>query len=193
MAAKTHPHRFQRREARRRATAQQAIVIGVALLLAVLALIPLLLAQPANAEVQRAVGGQPLSDFVLNDLDGRPVRLSDYTGRPVLINAWATWCPPCRAEMPALHAFYQAHQADGLELLAINAGEAQATAASFITAQGFTFPVLLDPGARLLDALGIRSFPTSVLVGRDGRVKFIHIGLLDEGLLQSEILPLLGQ
>lgn len=135
--------------------------------------------------------GAAIADFTLTGLTGKQVRLSDYAGQPVLINAWATWCPPCRAEMPALHDFYRAHQAEGFALLAVNAGGASAKVQSFIQQTGFTFPVLLDPNATLLTELGIRSFPTSILVGRDGTVKRIHIGMLTANQLQTEIAPLL--
>lgn len=141
---------------------------------------------PAHVEVS-------LGDFRLTDLDGKPVQLSDYSGQPVLINAWATWCPPCRAEMPALEEFYRAHRSDGFVLLAINAGESVEQVRSFIDAMGFTFPVLLDTRGEVLYSLGIRSFPTSVLVGRDGKVKKIHVGTLTKAQLQREIAPLLKQ
>lgn len=137
--------------------------------------------------------GAAIADFTLTDLSGKQVRLSGYAGQPVLINAWATWCPPCRAEMPALHDFYREHQAEGFTLLAVNAGEAPAQVQSFIQQTGFTFPVLLDPNTTLLTELGIRSFPTSILVGRDGRVKKIHTGMLTADQLQTEIAPLLTQ
>ena len=137
--------------------------------------------------------GAAIADFTLTGLTGKQVRLSDYAGQPVPINAWATWCPPCRAEMPALHDFYRAHQAEGFALLAVNAGEAPAQVQSFIQQTGFTFPVLLDPNATLLTELGIRSFPTSILVGRDGKVKRIHIGMLTADQLQTEIAPLLAR
>jgi peroxiredoxin len=137
--------------------------------------------------------GAALPNFTLIGLSGKQVQLSDYAGRPVLINAWATWCPPCRAEMPALHDFYREHQADGFALLAVNAGEAATQVKGFIDPSGFTFPVLLDPNISLLTQLGIRSFPTSILVGRDGRVKKIHVGMLNAAQLQTEIAPLLEQ
>lgn len=162
------------------------ILIGVALLLA---------ERPAatSAPSGPARVGAPLPDFTLTDLTNKPVHLSDYAGRPVLINAWATWCPPCRAEMPALHDFYRDHQAEGFTLLAVNAGEAPTQVRAFIQQTGFTFPVLLDPNTTLLTELGIRSFPTSILVGRDGTVKKIHIGMLTANQLQTEIAPLLSK
>ena len=135
--------------------------------------------------------GKPISDFTLTDIDGVTHHISDYKGRPVLINAWATWCPPCRAEMPALHDFYLKHQADGLELLAINAGEDRDTVASFIHTMGFTFPALVDRNKGVLDGLGISAFPTSILVGRDGTVKYLHVGGLTTSMIE-QLAPLLN-
>lgn len=137
--------------------------------------------------------GAPLSNFTLVDVQGNHVKLADHKGKVILVNAWATWCPPCRAEMPDLNAYYQAHQKDGFVVLAVNAGDSQSAAASFAQGTGLAFPVLLDPDLRLLDGLGIRSFPTSIVVGRDGRVKTIHVGMFDPQTLDAEVTPLLAQ
>jgi peroxiredoxin len=132
-----------------------------------------------------------MPDFTLNNLAGNAVRLADYKGQVVIVNAWATWCPPCRAEMPALGEFYRAHQAEGFQLLAVNAGENRPSVASFITQMGFTFPVLLDPGEATLNALGMRGLPTSYVIGRDEVVKNVHIGEFTTKALEAEVTPLL--
>ncbi len=146
---------------------------------------------PAQS-VQPARQGSPLGDFTLQDLNGNTVKLSDYAGRPVLVNSWATWCPPCRAEMPDLEAYYQAHQDEGFIILALNAGEPKGTAANFATGMGLSFPVLLDTNTNVLNAMGIRNFPTSILVGRDGVVKTVHIGMFTPEALEQEITPYLS-
>jgi peroxiredoxin len=135
--------------------------------------------------------GKPLGDFNLKDINGQSVHLSDYKGKTVLVNAWATWCPPCKAEMPDLNAYYQAHQADGFMLLAINAGDPASDAAAFASQKGLAFPVLLDPNTSYLNSLGIHSFPTSILVGTDGFVKTIHVGMFTPQALEAEITPYL--
>lgn len=136
--------------------------------------------------------GKPLADFTLTDLAGKQVRLSDYKGRPVLINAWATWCPPCQAEMPSLHDLYLKHQAEGFAILAVDGGEDPAIVRSFINERGFTFPVLLDPQTALLEKYGIRDYPTSIVIGRDGTVKLIQIGILTPDAIQKVIEPLIA-
>jgi len=133
--------------------------------------------------------GVTLRDFTLEDVNGETVRLSDYKGKHVLINTWATWCPPCKAEMPLLNQYYQAHAAEGFVILAINAGDTQAEVASFVNQSGLKFPVLLDPGTQLLNQMAIHSFPTSILIGRDGVVKAIHIGLFTQESIEAEITP----
>lgn len=143
--------------------------------------------------VSRAQIGSPISNFTLRDLNGTAHTLGDLKGQVVLINAWATWCPPCRAEMPALHEFYVAYRNQGFTLLAVNAGETASEAGSFIKEMGFTFPVLLDPGTNVLVGLGIDAFPTSVLVDRDGTIRKIHVGYYDPADVAADILPLLNQ
>lgn len=157
----------------------------------VIAAILLLSDKPSTPALGPARVGKPLGDFSLSDINGKTVHLSDYTGKTVLVNAWATWCPPCKAEMPDLNAYYQTHQADGFMLLAVNAGDPASDAAAFASQKGLAFPVLLDPNTRLLNSLGIYDFPTSILVGTDGVVKAIHVGMFTPQALEAEITPYL--
>jgi len=135
--------------------------------------------------------GSRMANISLRDLDGNQVQLRDYAGRTVLINAWATWCPPCRAEMPMLVKEYEARKGGGFTILAINAGETKAEAAAFADEYGMEFPVLLDTDSALLDSLLIDSLPTSVLVGPDGVVKAIHIGVMSPELFAAQFAPLI--
>lgn len=182
----TKSQRKQRQVARRRKSRIQSIslvILGIALAV----IFAISLPSDSLASINPIKVGEPMSDIALTDLQGNQVKLSDYAGRPVLINAWSTWCPPCRAEMPLLQSFYEAHQAEGFTMLAINAGESQPTVSSFISRNGFSFPVLLDPNNAVLNQLGISSFPTSVLVGSDGVVKTIHVGMFTPESLEREI------
>jgi cytochrome c biogenesis protein CcmG/thiol:disulfide interchange protein DsbE len=195
MARKTSGNPLSRRERlalRRRQKWMRTLMLLAGGLLVVAALV-IGFTRNGSASLAPAQIGQPLGNFTLQNLDGTPVSLADYSGRMVLINAWATWCPPCRAEMPALNDYYQAHKNQGFVILAINAGDAQSQAAAFAQQLGLAFPVLLDPDTRLLDSLGIHSFPTSILLGRDGRVKAIHVGMFSPQELDAEVTPLLAQ
>jgi len=138
--------RARRRAERRRARIQTWLLVGGGLL--VFGALIVWSLSPKGGGARPARIGSELDDFVLADMGGHPVRLSDYQGQVVLVNGWATWCPPCRAEMPTLQAFYDKHQDEGFTLLAINAGESQPTVSGFVSQMGFSFPVLLDPGER---------------------------------------------
>ncbi|MBP7687106.1 MAG: TlpA family protein disulfide reductase [Thermoflexales bacterium] len=181
----------QQRAERRKAQVQSVAVIGG--LIAIIGLVLALSFSAPTVSVGRAVIGKPISDFSLTDINGVTHKISDYKGRPVLINAWATWCPPCRAEMPDLHAFYLKHQAEGFEMLAINSGESQSVVASFIQQMGFTFPALVDQNKAVLNGLGIDGLPTSILVGRDGTVKYIHVGGLTPEMINTQLAALITQ
>ena len=184
--------RKQQRQAERRKAQLQTFAIVGGLIVFIGVVLVLSLSAP-NVSIGPAQIGKPISDFTLTDINGATHKISDYKGRPVLINAWATWCPPCRGEMPDLHAFYLKHQAEGFEMLAINSGESQAVVASFIKQMGFTFPALVDQNKVVLDGLGVNGLPTSILVGRDGTVKYIHIGGLTPDAIEKELTPLLSQ
>lgn len=166
-------------------------LVGIVLLGAGGAL--LLLDRSSSAVASAPLVGRQLADFTLTDLSGKEVRLSDYAGRPVLINAWATWCPPCQAELPGLQQLYERHQAEGFAILGVDAGEDPAIVKSYVEQFRYTFPVLLDPQARLLERWGIRDYPTSIVVGRDGKVKLLQVGLLTTDAIQKVIEPLISQ
>jgi cytochrome c biogenesis protein CcmG/thiol:disulfide interchange protein DsbE len=131
------------------------------------------------------------ADFALQTLDGHTVRLSDYRGYVVVLNTWATWCPPCRAEMPDLEAYYREHQGDGFVVLAVNSQESADTVAAFLEEHDFTFPVLLDPDGIVLSRYGIRGLPTSFFIDRDGMVHGVWSGQLSPARLKELVDPLL--
>lgn len=146
---------------------------------------------PETQGVNFAKTGEPIGDFELNGLDGKPIQLSDYQGKTVLINAWATWCPPCRAEMPALEAFYQQYHTSGFEILAVNAGDTPEAAAEFVITNQLSFPVVLDPEVKTLMDMGVQAFPTSILIDENGMVEYIHVGMFTEAQLDQIIAPYL--
>ncbi len=116
-------------------------------------------------------------DFTLPDLHGQTTRLSDLRGRVVLINFWATWCPPCRAEMPSMHALYQDYHKKGFEILAITSDvEGKRIVAPFIEKRGFTFPVLLDPRGGVGGRLRVRGIPASYVLDKQGRIVGVEVG-----------------
>lgn len=105
--------------------------------------------------------------------------LAEAKGRPVLLNFWASWCEPCRAEMPSLELLAQRHEADGLLVLAVNHRETDAAIRRFLQAMPISLPIARDADGATSRSFGVRIFPTSVLIARDGRAAFSVIGELD--------------
>ena len=136
---------------------------------------------------------QPMA-IMLTTLDDQQVAVTDYRGQVVLVNFWATWCGPCREEMPALETYYQAHQRDGFVLLAVNAGEKPEKVRAYIAQGGYTFPVLLDRDGAAADALGgVRGMPTSFILDGAGVIVYEHVGALTSEVLTARVTALLGK
>lgn len=131
-------------------------------------------------------------DFTVKDLDGNEVSLSDLRGQVVLVNFWATWCSPCKEEMPVLEAYYQANKDEEFVIVAVNVSEDAATAQSFIEEHGYTFPVWSDPPGKQLMKLGIRGLPASLFLDRDGALRQFWSGPLDAATLDEIAGPLIN-
>jgi peroxiredoxin len=132
----------------------------------------------------------PAPELHLTSLSGEPATLSDYLGQVVLVNNWATWCPPCRAEMPELLAYYQAHAAQGFVLIAISAGEPASVVQAFVDEFGLTFPVWLDPEMAALATFQNPNLPNSYVIDRDGVVRLAWTGPINRATLEEYVTPL---
>jgi len=138
------------------------------------------LASPSIQVGAQAERGAVAPDFALPGLDGAAFRLSDYRGKVVLLNFWATWCPPCRAEMPSMEKLYQVYRDRGLVILAVSGDRGgKAVVESFVQERGVTFPILLDPANEVFAQYGVRGLPTSYLLDRQGRVVSAEAGARD--------------
>ncbi len=109
----------------------------------------------------------------------REITLSHYRDKVLVLNFWATWCPPCRAEMPAIEALHQALKDQGLVWLAINSGEDRATIKSYIDKYSYTFPILLDPRNSNMRKYGIQGLPATIIVNKSGYVVALAMGSVD--------------
>ena len=129
-------------------------------------------------------------DFELKSIEGETVKLSDLRGQAVLVNLWATWCPPCRAEMPAIKKVHNEYKAQGFIVLAVNMTyqDAISDIAPFIDEYGLTFPVLLDETGVVGTAYQLRSLPSSFFIDREGVIQEVVIGgPMAEALLQTRV------
>lgn len=123
-------------------------------------------------------------DFQLVNLEGETVALSDHRGSVVLVNFWATWCPPCRAEMPLLQEFAERYDQQ-MVVLAVNSGEDEPVVRNFVETTGLDLVFLLDPTNSVATLYRVRGFPTSLFIDENGILQATHIGELDETLLMS--------
>ncbi|MBX3657009.1 MAG: TlpA family protein disulfide reductase [Ramlibacter sp.] len=152
------------------------------------------LAGRAASEVRPWPAGRRAPPLALGGLDGRPWRLSDLKGRVVVLNFWATWCEPCRAEMPSLQFLAQRHAQDGrLVVLAVNYQEHEARVRRFLEATGLQLSVALDRDGAAAKAWTRRIFPTTVIIDASGRPRFTVTGEYDWAAADADrlIAPLL--
>jgi len=130
--------------------------------------------QPTAVEETQV--GNPAPDFELQDLDGQATSLSELWGSPVMLNFWATWCGPCRYEMPYLQEIYDEWSEKELVVLAIDVSESASTVERFLQAEGYSFPVLLDTRGVVGKKYNIRAIPTTYFIDKDGIIQGIKIG-----------------
>ena len=134
--------------------------------------------------------GSPLPDFKLVSLNNSEVDLNQYLGKPIIINFWATWCVPCKQEMPLFERYYQ-NQNGQLIILGIDNEEPADIIRPFVIENQISYPILLDNQGKIRDQFMIRGFPTSLFIDAKGIYKAEHIGLLDDESLKS-YLQLIG-
>jgi thiol-disulfide isomerase/thioredoxin len=115
-------------------------------------------------------------DFKLKDLNGKDVSLSDYRGKKVFLNFWASWCPPCKAEMPEMEKLYQETKDSDLVILTVNLGEDKSIVQKFINDNRYDFPVLLDTDNVVASKYQVVSIPTSFFIDKEGNITYKHIG-----------------
>jgi peroxiredoxin len=130
--------------------------------------------------VRAAVAPQATApDFTLQSLEGRNLRLAEQRGQVVLVNFWATWCAPCKQEMPHLNRLYDKYRASGFVLLGVNVDEDKRQASGTAARFDLHFPVLLDADKAVVRLYDLQSMPATVLIDRDGKVRYLHRGYRD--------------
>jgi peroxiredoxin len=137
----------------------------------------------------------PAPNFSLRSRGGETVSLADLKGQVVMINFWATWCGPCRQEMPHLEALYQRYQGLGFTLLGVNVEEDASGAEKFLAETPVSFPILFDPASSVSELYDVVAMPSTVLVDRAGNMRFVHHGYKPgyENAYQDQIRTLLRE
>lgn len=130
--------------------------------------------------------GDSAPDFTLQTLDGKEAKLSDFRGKPVFVNFWATWCPPCRAEMPDMQELYDNMD---IEVLAVNMTDTESSedgVASFAADMELTFPVLMDTEGTVSDKYNVKAYPTSYMVDAEGKISHVAYGAMNYNTMVQE-------
>ncbi|MCK4490607.1 MAG: TlpA family protein disulfide reductase [Anaerolineales bacterium] len=136
---------------------------------------------------------QPAPELTLFDLDGNEVSLTDFQGEVILVNNWATWCPPCREEMPEFKAYYDKYKDQGFQVVAIEAGEPEAEVRNFVEGAGLDFVILLDPENKSLITFQQNSLPNSFVIDRKGNLRLAWLGAINDATLEKYVTPLLKE
>ena len=142
-------------------------------------LLGIALATGASLAVPAVAPAAPAPDFTLRTMGGPNLRLQEQRGQVVLVNFWATWCGPCRQEIPHLNKLYDKYRASGFVLLGVNIDEDAKLASDLATKLGVKFPVLLDTDKKVSRLYDMSAMPATVVIDRDGRVRYVHRGYRD--------------
>ena len=130
----------------------------------------------ADQSLTPITGNVPAPDFELLDTNGKTHRLSDYRGRPVIINFWTTWCPPCREELPSMNRAWKQLEKEGIAMLAINMGEDEDTIFVFSADYPTDFPILMDQSGEVIASCPVKGLPTTYVIAPDGNIAYRAIG-----------------
>ncbi len=135
----------------------------------------------------------PAPEFSLSTLEGETQSISDYKGKVVLVNNWATWCPPCKAEMPSLRDFHNANVSKGFTVIAVEAGDPKEDVLAFANTLNLQFPVWLDTAGVSLKAIGNGSLPNSYVIDRTGTVRLAWTGEISLAMLEKYVTPIIQE
>ena len=145
--------------------------------------------ETATAEASGLAVGDLAPDFELMTMDGETVRLSDYRGQRVFVNFWATWCPPCRAEMPDMQKLYEQQEVP-VEILAVNltaSEKSEENVAEFVEDFGLSFPILMDTNSETATKYKVKAVPASYMIDSTGRIAFVAPGAMNLEFMAQEV------
>jgi len=201
MAKKIH----RRKKGNNRNSPVFFVGVGVALI-GVMAILLLLFGKKDNSSSQTTASDSSSSpssipaevnyaapELSLQNVNGDTESLTDYLDQVVLVNNWATWCPPCKAEIPTLEAYYKAHSKEGFVIIGIEAGEPKAEVLGFVKGAGITYPIWVDLENASLRAFGSSGLPNSFVIDRKGTVRLAWVGEINREMLEKYVTPLLTE
>lgn len=179
----------------RRWTAVMIVVLALSIGWALLSRIPLSAAPTGGALPASPREGFPAPDFTLDLLGGGQVTLSELRGKVVMINLWASWCGPCRIEMPAIEKVYRAYEDQGFLVLGVNSTfqDSESDAAAFVRELGLTFPILLDRAGAVSRRYQLRALPSTYFVDRKGIIRSAVFGTMNDAFIESKVAELIGE
>ncbi len=179
--------------------------VGVALV-GVMAILLLLFGKKDNSSSQTTASDSSSSpssipaevnyaapELSLQNVNGNTESLTDYLDKVVLVNNWATWCPPCKAEIPTLEAYYKSHNKEGFVIIGIEAGEPKAEVLGFVKGAGITYPIWIDLENASLRAFGSSGLPNSFVIDRKGTVRLAWVGEINREMLEKYVTPLIAE
>ena len=181
-------------------TQRQSFVIGIFLVLIGIALFVVMqgtsgeaAAPAADLSVVPVAVNYPAPQLALENVNGETESLADFGGQVLLLNNWATWCPPCKAEMPTLKKFHDAHSAEGFTIIAVEAGDDKDEVLQFANSLGLTFPIWLDPDGAALNAFKNGNLPNSYVIDRSGTVRYAWTGEISLAMLEKYVTQLIAE
>jgi cytochrome c biogenesis protein CcmG, thiol:disulfide interchange protein DsbE len=194
----------KKKKQRNRRSDLPQIVVGIGLVVLSFVFVLFVLAQNGKSQQQSADSGNrryvvpvavkfPAPELALENVQGWNESLSSLKGQVVLVNNWATWCPPCKAEMPTLAKYYNDHSSEGMMIVAVEAGEPKEQVQDFVDAFNLPFKIWLDPDGDALRAFNNENLPSSYVIDRSGMVRYAWTGEINREMLEKYITPLLNE
>jgi len=202
------PKKIHRRK--KNNTNRSSVFIGVGAALVVLVVVLLLLfgkRAEAESKTASADSSSPSSSYSvtpnevnyaapelsLENVNGETESLEDYRDKVVLVNNWATWCPPCKAEIPTLEEYYKSHSEEGFVIIGVEAGDPQAEVLGFVKGAGITYPIWIDLENASLKAFGSSGLPNSFVIDRKGTVRLAWVGEINRATLEKYVTPIIAE
>ena len=160
----------------------------VVLILLAAVLFGLLAVQACTPSSASAVSvGKPAPDFTLVDLEGNQISLSDFRGETVFVNFWATWCPPCRAEMPEIEAIYQEYKDKGVVVIGVDIQETKEEVLQYVQEGGYSWTFVLDTTGEVTTNYQITGIPSSFFIDREGIIRAMNIGAITKRAMEANL------